>query len=163
MKALAPSHKDIMFLIYMRTILELCVRYDDNGNVKEHVLTPTAWGIYNRIAGIEKCIYNQSQAMKVKYIQAHELCKPVWEKSLKAMGENYSIYIEPLCASLYSAHESSLKKLGLISSQFMFMYDQYFLKHNCDLEVESVKPIDVIVKETEKVIFEFKKQQKRKQ
>lgn len=138
------------------------MKYDENGKVQEHRLSPTAWGIYNRIASIEKYIYNKSKALKEKYIEAHEISKPVWEKSLKTMGENYSIYIEPLCASLYASHESSLKKLGLISSQFMFMYDQYFLKYDCALEVESVKPIEVIIKETERELFEWKKQQKRK-
>ena len=155
------SHKTIMWLIYMRTILELCIKYDDKGDVKEHVLTPTAWIIYKRICDIERTIFNKSDRLRSKYIEAHSLSRPVWAKSLDAMGENYSIYIEPIVATLYTAHEKELKHIGLLPAPFMALYDAYFAKYNCDLEVESVKPIDVIVKETEKVLFDFKKEQKR--
>lgn len=155
------SHKAIMALIFMRTLLELCIKYDDEGKVKEHVLTITAWQLYNRIRDIETAIYNKSAKHKEKYIEAHELSKPVWKKSLEAMGEEYQIFIEPIVATLYSEMESELKRIGLLPVLPMRMYDQYFEKYQCELEVESVKPVDVIVKETDKALFEFKKQKKR--
>jgi hypothetical protein len=155
------SHKSIMIMIFMRTLLELCIKYDDNGNVKEHVLTPSAWIIYKRICELERTIYQKSKALKAKYIEAHEMSKPVWKASLDAMGDKYSIYIEPIVSTLYTEHEKELKRLGLLPAPFMALYDLYYAKHNCDLEVESVKPIDVIMKETEKALFEFKKNKKR--
>lgn len=71
------SHKTIMWLIYMRTILELCIKYDDKGDAKEHVLTPTAWIIYKRICDIERTVFNKSERLRSKYIEAHSLSKPV--------------------------------------------------------------------------------------
>ena len=155
------SHKTIMFLIFMRTILELCIKYDDKGDIQTHVLTPTAWIIYKRICDIERAIYQKSDRLKNKYIEAHELSKPVWKASLDAMGEYYSIYIEPLVATLYTEHSKELKHIGLLPAPFMSLYDAYYAKYNCDLEVESVKPIDVILKNTEKVLFDWKKESKR--
>ena len=150
-----------MWLIYMRTLLELCVRYDDKGNVKESVLTPSASIVYKRICDLERAIYNRDKRLKDKYIEAHTMSKPVWKRALDSMGDNYSIYIEPIVSTLYTENEKELKRIGLLPAPFMAMYDLYYAKYDCDLEVQSVAPVDVIVKETEKEIFEFKKMQKR--
>ena len=73
-----------------------------------------------------------------------------------------SVYIEPIVSTLYTEHEKELTKLGLFPKLFMLMYDDYFLENDCALEVESITPVDIIVKETDRAIFEFKKSNKRK-
>lgn len=158
------SHKTIMWLIYMRTILELAIEYKNvNGSnqVQSHKLSPTAWGIYCRIVMLEDAIQSKSEKLRIKYLEALEMSKPVWKKSLDMTGSDYSIYIEPIIGTLYSKHKRGLNSIGLGYAPFGRLYDLYFNKHECDLEVESNKPVDIIVKETEKVLFDFKKEQKR--
>lgn len=155
------SHRSIMWLIYMRTILELSITYDDSGKIKTHKLTMTALQVYTQICNIERHIFQRSIKDRDKYMKAHEMSKPVWKKSLDVMGEDYLIFLDPILATLYSANEREMKSIGLNPTLFMRMYDSYFAKYNCELEVQSVAPVDVIVKETERVLFEYKKENKR--
>ena len=160
-KEISYSHKSIMWLIYLRTLLELAIEYDEKKKVIRHSLTTTAWQIYRQICNIERHIYNKSEQLRNKYIEAHDMSKPVWAKSLEKTGEKYQIYIEPILATLYSENEKEMTYIGLMPTLFMRLYDNYFLKYDCELEVESVSPVDTIVKETEKALFEFKKEKKR--
>lgn len=155
------SHKSIMFMIYLRTLLELSIEYDKDGNIIGNSLTTTANQIYRQICNIEKTIYNKSMKLREKYLEAHDLTKKVWKKSVDSFDSNYQIYLEPIIATLYTQNEHELKHIGLNPTLFMRMYDNYYVTSNCELEVQSVKPVDVIVKETEKALFEFKKEQKR--
>jgi len=158
------SHKTIMWLIYMRTILELAIVYKDVGGSKQvhsHTLSPTAWGIYCRILIIEEAIRNKSEKLKAKYSEALEMTKPAWAKALDMRGRDNAIYIEPIVGTMYSKHNRELNAIGLGYAPFGRLYDLYFNKHDCDLEVESNKPVDIIIKETDKVLFEFKKERKR--
>ncbi len=156
------NHKSIMWLIFMRTLLELCVEYSADGKVVSHTLTANAKKIYDRITTLERTIYRKSDQLKKIYLEAHELSKGVWSKSLDAVGSEYEIYIEPIVSTLYTEHEKELTKLGLFPKLFMLIYDSYYEEHDCALEVESITPVDIIVKETERAIFEFKKINKRK-
>lgn len=158
------SHKTIMWLIYMRTILELGIVYKNVGDSKQvhsHTLSPTAWGIYCRIIMLEEAIRNKSEKLKAKYLEALEMSKPAWAKALDMTEGDYEIYLEPIVGSMYSHHKRELNTIGLGYAPFGRLYDMYFNKHDCDLEVESNKPVDIIIKETEKVLFEFKKERKR--
>lgn len=158
------SHKTIMWLIYMRTILELAIVYkkvNGSNQVQSHALSPTAWGIYCRIVMLEDAIQSKSEKLRSKYLEALDISKPVWQKSLDMTGSDYPIYLEPIVGTLYSKHKRELNAIGLGYAPFGRLYDLYFNKHECDLEVESNRPVDIIVKETDKALFEFKKQQKR--
>lgn len=73
------SHKTIMWLIYMRTILELAIVYKNVGDSKQvqsHTLSPTAWGIYCRIIILEEAIRNKSEKLKSKYLEAWSCQNP---------------------------------------------------------------------------------------
>lgn len=76
-------------------------------------------------------------------------------------GSDYEIYLEPIVGTMYSVHKRELNAIGLGYAPFGRLYDLYFNRHECDLEVESNKPVDIIIKETEKVLFDFKKERKR--
>lgn len=149
----------------MRTILELGIEYETaNGThrVKYHTLSPTLWGIYTRIVMIEDGIQRKSERLRNKYIESLEMTKPVWAKSIDMTGSDYSIFIEPMIGALYTIHQRELKAVGLLYAPIGRAYDRYFNTFNCELEQQSHKPIDIIAKETEKVLFDFKKEQKRK-
>ena len=110
---------------------------------------------------LEEAIRNKSEKLRIKYQEALDMTIPAWGKALDMTGSDYAIYIEPIVGTMYSKHKRELNAIGLGYAPFGRLYDLYFNKHDCDLEVESNKPVDIIIKETDKVLFEFKKERKR--
>lgn len=54
-----PSRKDILSIIYIRTIMELKITYDEKGRVTDFGgMSMTMKMIYNRCVGIEKYLLN---------------------------------------------------------------------------------------------------------
>ena len=155
-----PSRKDILSLIYIRTILELKITYDDKGRVKDFGgLSTTMKMIYNRCVDIEKYLFNNKSHRPI-YMDALEVAKIVWPLA-KAEKDDFTIHLEPVVAGLYFDRETELKKIGLHSKQFSDMYDSYFLATDCDLEVISRDLVDDIYRLTDKVLWDRSKERKR--
>lgn len=155
-----PSKKDIISLVAMRTIMELEIKYTDQGRIESFGrLTADMRIIYTRIVSIEKQLFNSKQTRPL-YMDALEIAKIVW-KNVKADHNEFSIHIEPVVCGLYFDREKELKRLGLIPLQFNRTYDSYFTTSDCDLEVQSRELVDAIYEMTDKVIFDRKKEEKR--
>lgn len=156
------SHKAIMYLIFIRTILDLAVEtMTDEGIPIKHNLTHTALLIYKQGIALEKAIYRKNKRLSDKYIESNELCRPVWSSTKETMGDNYKMYLEPLVTALYYDCRNELKAIGMNNWLFDQLMDSYFTKHNCALEPEYTRIAKVVQKQTEKALFEFKKLKKR--
>ena len=153
-----PTLNSILALIYMRTQLELNIEYDNHGNIKKHTLTKIALRIYVQITALERTIYSKNKDL---YTLASKIAKNAYPKAKDALPKEYSIYIEPLVYGLYLSKEKELRQINLLPTLFNDLFDGYVYKHECKLELESVKPIDIIWEKTEKEIFEYKKLKKR--
>ena len=158
MAKLNPSRNDILSLIYMRTILELDITYSEDGTIIDiGRLTTTMMIIYNRIVTLEKMLY---RAVKSLYMECLSIARDVWMNT-KSDKESFSIEIEPVVCGIYFDREKELKKIGLHSKQFSDLYAHYSLTTECDYEVVSRKLVDEIFRNTQKAIFDYKKQLKR--
>lgn len=156
------SYKAIMYLVFIRTTLDLAVdEVNESGVPIKHKLTNTAFIIYNQIVTLEKTIYRKNKALSERYIKAHEMCKPIWNKAKEDMGENYAVYLDPLAVGLYYDAKSDLKAIGLNDWLFNNMMDSYMERSDCELEAQSTRPAMVVRKEVEKALFEMKKKDKR--
>jgi hypothetical protein len=156
---LNPSRKDILALIFIRTIVELEITYDNGMVIDWGRMSTTMKIIYNRIVDIEKFLF-KSKEMRPLYIECLEIAKVVWPR-VKADNDDYAIHLEPVMCGLYFDRERELKKLGLHSKQFSDLYDSYYTTSDCDLEVQSRELVDEIYKMSDKVIFEKAKENKR--
>lgn len=156
------SYKAIMYLVFIRTVLHLSVEEENGEGIPiKHNLTKTAFIIYCNIIALEKTIYRKNKTLADRYIKAHEMCKPIWNKAKEAMGDGYSIYLEPLSTALYFDAKKDLKSVGLNEWLFNQMMDSYVDRNDCDLEVQSTRPALVVRQEVEKALFEMKKKDKR--
>ena len=155
---LNPSRNNILSLIYIRTILELEITYSENGFITDSGrLTTTMMVVYNRIVSLEKTLY---RAFKTLYTECLAIARDVWTNT-KTDKDNFAIEIEPVICGIYFDNEKELKKLGLQSKQFSDIYAHYSLTTQCDFEVVSRKLVDEIFDNTQKAIFDYKKQLKR--
>ena len=156
------SYKAIMYLVFIRTVLHLSVDEENGEGIPtKHALTKTAFILYCNIIALEKTIYRKNKTLADRYIKAHEMCKPIWDKAKEVMGDNYAICLEPLAVGLYFDAKQDLKSIGLNEWIFNQMMDSYVERNDCALEVESTRPALVVRKEVEKALFEMKKQSKR--
>lgn len=156
------GHKAIMYLIFLRTTLDLAVEeVNEFGTPIKHSLTKQAFIIYKQIVTLEKTIYNKNKRLSEKYVEAHTMCKPIWDKAKEEMGSNYHIYLEPLVTALYYDCKAELKAIGLNHWLFDQMMDEYFKVNNCELEAESTRPAVVVKEMTQKALFDYKKAKKR--
>lgn len=157
MAKIIPSLKGILNLIYMRTILELAVEYDNNGSIEEHRLSKVGLRTYGYIVNNEKTMFRLNPKL---YRKALAISKIAYPKA-KDKYPDYEIYLEPLVYDLYWSQEKAMKQMLVLSGVFNDLYDNYWIEHECALERQSTKPTKVIWEETDKAIFEYKKLEKR--
>ena len=152
------SLRAILTLIYMRTVLEIVIEYNESGTIVSHGLTPITLRIYNSITNFEKAIYKKNKKLYMKASDISKIAYPISRDKFP----NHEIFLEPMVCGLYYSSKKDMKNICFVSSLIDDMIDQYYFRTNCDGEVESVLPIDDLWKETEKAIFEYNKMEKRK-
>ncbi len=152
------SVKGILNLIYMRTILEIVIEYDEeNGKIIKHNLSPIGMRCYGYIVNAEKNAFRIDPKL---YRKASAISKIAYPRSRDKFPD-HEIYLEPLVYGLYFSQEKAMKQMLVLSGVFNNLFDDYWIKHDCKLERESMKPIDCLWEETDKAIFEYKKLEKR--